>query len=62
MSTTPRLPPAVADRPTSVLGHAPELRARFDEMYAELWANGSVGEDVKELVRLRNAQITDCGL
>lgn len=65
MSTTPVLPSAVDGKPPSirtVLGHHPELRARFDQMYATLWRNGTVGEDVKELVRLRNARVTDCGL
>ena len=65
MSTTPVLESAIEGKPASirsVLAHSPELRARFDQMYATLWSRGVVGEDVKELVRLRNARITDCGL
>lgn len=65
MSTTPRLPSADPERPASigsVLAHSPALRQRFDRLYATMWTNGAVGEDIKELVRLRNARITDCGL
>ncbi len=65
MSTTPLLPSSIEGKRASiktVLGHYPELRLRFDRMYATLWAGGVIGEDVKELVRLRNARITDCGL
>ncbi len=65
MSTTPRLPAPSADTTPSIRStwaHAPQLRARFDRLYATLWTGGTIGEDVKELVRLRNARITDCGL
>lgn len=65
MSTTPRLPSAVDDQPASnrtVMAHSPNVRAAFDQMYATLWSNGAVDVDVKELVRLRNARVTDCGL
>lgn len=65
MSTTPVLPSALAGKSPNartVMAHHPALRERFDKMYATLWSRGVVGEDVKELVRLRNARITDCGL
>lgn len=65
MSTIPRLPSAVAGAAPSIRtiwAHSPELRGRFDRMYATLWTGGLIGEDIKELVRLRNARITDCGL
>ncbi len=65
MTTTPRLPaptPGTAASIRSTWSHAPELRECFDRLYATLWTGGTVGEDVKELVRLRNARITDCGL
>jgi hypothetical protein len=65
MSTTPVLASATAGKPANartVMAHHPALREQFDKMYATLWGRGSVGEDVKELVRLRNARITDCGL
>ena len=65
MSTIPVLPSAVVGKEPNartVMAHHPVLRKRFDEMYATLWGGGVIGEDVKELVRLRNARITDCGL
>lgn len=42
--------------------HDPELTARFDAFYAELWQHGVVDEATKEVGRLRNARITDCGI
>lgn len=64
MSTTPRLNSAIADQPTtlgSVLAHAPDVMARFGELYAEYWQGGNLPQDLKEMTRLRNARITDCG-
>ena len=65
MATTPRLPSAVDGMPAhigSVLQHAPVVRGAFDEMYATLLGGGTVGMDVKEAMRLRNAAVSDCGL
>ena len=65
MSTTPRLASAAEDRAANartVMAHSPEVRAAFDQMYATLWSNGNADVDVKELMRLRNARVTDCGL
>lgn len=65
MSTTPRLSSAVDGKAASgrtVMAHSPSVRQAFDKMYATLWSNGAVDVDVKELVRLRNARVTDCGL
>lgn len=65
MSTQPRLPSAVDGQDANmmtVLAHSPKVRAAFDTMYATLWSRGAADVDVKELVRLRNANVTDCGL
>lgn len=65
MSTTPRIPSAVPDQAASfysVFQHQPEFAARFGALYAEFWQNGLVSQRIKEVVRLRNATITDCGL
>lgn len=65
MATTPRLSSAIEDKPASsrtIMAHSPEVRAAFDQMYATLWSRGALDVDVKELVRLRNARVTDCGL
>ena len=42
--------------------HDRELNDRFNQFYAELWQRGVVDEATKEVGRLRNAQITDCGI
>lgn len=44
------------------LEHDAELTDRFDAFYAELWQRGVVDEPTKEVGRLRNARITDCGI
>ncbi|MCP5025014.1 MAG: hypothetical protein GY929_01905 [Actinomycetia bacterium] len=65
MSTTPRLESAVdgaAATTRTVLAHSPAVRQAFDRMYATLWSDGRVDVDIKELIRLRNARVTDCGL
>jgi len=65
MATSPRLPSVVDGKSASistVMAHSPKVRAAFDQMYGTLWSRGAVDTDVKELVRLRNARVTDCGL
>ena len=65
MATTPRLSSAIEGKSASsrtIMAHSPKVRAAFDQMYATLWSRGAVDPDVKELVRLRNARVTDCGL
>ena len=64
MSTTPRVPSAtVGDEPSfrTVFGHQPELLADFGVLYGTLWSEGVVDHPTKEVARLRNARITDCG-
>ena len=65
MSTTPRLPSAVAGAPANIVTvrqHAPAVMDAFDAMYATLLGGGIVGMDVKEAMRLRNAFASGCGL
>ena len=64
MSTTPRLEAVIAgEEPNlgNVLGHAPAVIARFGELYAALWQTGTLPADLREMTRLRNARVTDCG-
>ncbi len=64
MSTTPRVPSAVAGEEASfrtVFAHQPGLLASFWQLYATLWSEGVVDHPTKEVARLRNARITDCG-
>lgn len=65
MSTKPRVASGVPGTPAdfgSVFMQQPELAARFGELYATFWQQGLVSQRVKEVTRLRNARITDCGL
>ena len=64
MSTTPRIPSALPGQAAdsgSVTAYAPDMIARFFDLYGELWQHGIVAAEIKELTRLRNARITDCG-
>ncbi len=45
----------------TVLGHQPELLDAFTHLYGMLWQKGIVDHPAKEVARLRNARITDCG-
>ena len=44
-----------------LLGHAPDVLHAFLDLYGRLWRDGLVDHPTKEVVRLRNARITDCG-
>ena len=58
----PRVPPPTVPVPgQGVLAHQPELTASFFRLYAHLWSRGVVDHPTKEIVRLRNARVTDCG-
>ncbi|MFK7912884.1 MAG: hypothetical protein AB8B93_03130 [Pseudomonadales bacterium] len=64
MSTKPRFPAAdgVSDSNFgTVMAQVPATTGRFFELYGAFWQGGSVGADIKEMTRLRNARITDCG-
>ncbi len=64
MSTKPRLESAVAGEApvvATVFAHAPEVMEAFSRLYARFWQQGRVSPVVKEMTRIRNARITDCG-
>lgn len=64
MSTKPRIASAIAGADAdfgSVMSHIPETTGRFFELYAEFWQNGVVPVALKEMTRIRNARVTDCG-
>ena len=46
----------------SLFDHQPEMFAAFNTLYGTLWSRGSVDQATKEVGRLRNAQLVDCGL
>lgn len=64
MSTTPRFPAAIAGAPPSLgtlLAHQPALATAFGRLYAALWSEGVLDHRTKEVARIRNARVTDCG-
>jgi len=64
MSTTPRIGSAIPGAPAefgTVMSHTPDIIAKFGELYAEFWQQGLISQEVKEMTRIRNARITDCG-
>ena len=44
------------------LDHQPEQYAAFNRLYGTLWSAGRVEQATKEVGRLRNAFVVDCGL
>jgi hypothetical protein len=64
MSSTPRLPSANPGQRaglSNVLAHAIGPMTAFSRLYGTMWSHGKVDHATKEIVRLRNARITDCG-
>jgi hypothetical protein len=64
MSTKARVSSAISGMPAdfgTVLAHQPEMASRFAELYAHFWQQGRVSQRIKEITRIRNARITDCG-
>jgi AhpD family alkylhydroperoxidase len=64
MSTTPRLPSAIADRQADfpgIMAHQPQLGDAFWTLYGEVMARGIVSQKLKETARMRNARVTGCG-
>lgn len=64
MSTVPRVSSGIAGQPAhlgSALAHQPELAANFYNLYGTFWSHGVLDHRTKEIARMRNARITDCG-
>ena len=64
MSTKPSVTSAVAGEEASfatVLMHTPGILGSFGELYATFWQQGIISQEIKEMTRIRNARITDCG-
>jgi hypothetical protein len=43
-------------------GRQPELMADFNRLYGMFWSHGVVDHPTKEVVRMRNARLTECRL
>lgn len=64
MSTTPRVSSAIAGEPAhfgSVLAHQPEISASFFALYGRFWGSDVLAARIKEVARMRNARVTECG-
>lgn len=61
-SRVPPPPPTDSTDPMdrSILAHQPELMRAFFRLYGALW-DGVVDHPTKEVARLRNARVTNCG-
>ena len=62
MSTKPRVPAPTGGQSASVLAHVPALDAAFWKLYGEFWSHGALAHRTKEVARIRNARVTNCGL
>lgn len=60
MSTSPRIRDA-AGAPIDAVGKY-FVTTPYGGLYGHLWSHGVVEQSTKEVSRLRNATITDCGL
>ena len=47
---------------TSFFDHQPELFAAFNRFYGTLWTEGTLDQPTKEVGRIRNARVNDCGI
>ena len=64
MSTTPRVSSAIAGEPAhfgSVLAHQPAIAASFFALYGRFWGSDVLAARIKEVARMRNARVTECG-
>ena len=65
MSTNPRVSSGVPGQPAdlpNVLAHVPGLDGLFQQLYGVLWSRGVLDARAKEVARIRNARVTNCGL
>jgi hypothetical protein len=46
----------------SLFDYDPELFSAFNTLYGTLWTDGAVDHATKEVGRLRNANLVDCGI
>lgn len=47
---------------TSLFDWQPELYASFNTFYGALWSEGVLDMATKEVGRIRNARVVDCGI
>jgi len=59
MSTTPRI---TTGKSGSALALVPSMNDAFWRLYGEYWSRGVLDERTKEVARIRNARMVNCGL
>jgi len=61
-ATVPEMPDDADEAiKSSVLAEQPDTLIAFLRLYGTLWSHGQLDHTIKEIARLRNARITDCG-
>ena len=43
------------------MAHQPGLAQAFGALYGTFWSKGALDHRTKEITRVRNARVTDCG-
>ena len=64
MSAKPRVKSAIEGEVpnfSNVMLHKQNILESFGDLYSEFWRTSSVSLEIKEMTRIRNARITDCG-
>lgn len=64
MSTIPRVSSAIEGEPAhfgSVLAHQPKIAEAFTKLYGTFWDSDILSARLKEVARMRNARVTECG-
>ena len=64
MSTKPRVSSAIPEQTPifgSAMAHQPGLAEAFGKLYATFWGSNELDHRTKEITRMRNARVTDCG-
>ncbi|MCZ8135722.1 MAG: hypothetical protein O9266_05410 [Porphyrobacter sp.] len=64
MSTIPRVSSAIPGEPAhfgSVLAHQPAIAESFFALYGRFWGSDVLAARIKEVARMRNARVTECG-
>jgi len=64
MSTIPRVSSAIPSEPPhfgSVLAHQPDIATSFFALYGRFWGSDVLAARLKEVARMRNARVTECG-
>ena len=64
MSAKPRVKSAIEGEVpnfSNVMLHKQNILESFGDLYSEFWQKSVVSLEIKEMTRIRNARITDCG-